>query len=179
MPVKEIRKSPACGLLRMCFACVNPLCQPCRGRLISHQRRQLPLKGKPGERRRRKISPPRRSALKSPSGRSQHQRGSPSASRARAMHPPCIVRRATMPHKHGAQPSKDPCTNTQERESKGSNDPLAGSRGRAPCILLSCGCRGGGDGCRGSPRSGGAPRSGRCTRCRCGSGSRGPERRSR
>ena len=169
MPVKEIRKSPACGLLRMCFACVNPLHQPCRGHLIIRPGRQLPRKGKPGERRRRKISPPRRSALKSSQAEANSSAG----------HPPCPVRRATMPHKHGAQPTKEPCTNTRERESRGSNDPLAGSRGRAPCILLSCGCRGGGGGCRGSPRSGGAPRSGRCTRCRCGSGSRGPERRSR
>ena len=179
MPVKEIRKSPACGLLRMFCLLGNPLDWPCRGTPHQSPRATASPQGEAGRTSPPKdLSPaPQRSQILP--GKSQRQRGSPSASRARAMHPPCIVRRATMPHKHGAHPTKEPCTNTRERESRGSNDPLAGSRGRAPCALLSCGCRGGGDGCRGSPRSGGAPRSGRCTRCRCGSGSRGPERRSR
>ena len=45
---------------------------------------------------------------RSHSGTGQLQRGSPSASRARAMHPLCIVRRATMPQQHGVQLTRNP-----------------------------------------------------------------------
>ena len=94
----------------------NPPGWPCRGRLISHKSDSFPSRGICGSSvpvrstssvaqgdsfpSRGSQGGIRRSAVRATSGRSQLRRGSPSASRARAMHPPCIVRRTTPPQLH-------------------------------------------------------------------------------